>query len=237
MKPHTTKILFATEKQKILVLETKNIEPLSAEIPHTLFLSNSKWDFFLMETPSRNSKDSQLVIIKKTTHVASFPTGTIGYIEVLITTVKQPHYQITDLKSLIHSVFNTYHPETTEANNFWNQGLKQTNNSFEVNHIDLYKNSLINNSICNAQRFQNLAARVFPSLPYCRESLQCLKKLHFQNSDLIEAENVLLCKVLVGNEHCYVTHYHDVGQNSTLFQIRLKPNDKLQTQNYLSSYS
>ena len=57
---------------------------------------------------------------------------------------KTPHYHLTiedpkiDLNTLIHSVVHTYHPEVTEIIFVQYQDANQMNNSFGVNHTDLY---------------------------------------------------------------------------------------------------
>ena len=108
--------------------------------------------------------------------------------------------------------------------------MKQTNISFEVNQIDLYKAPISNNFVCNVQTPQKLAPRSFLPLPYSKEKLQFLKKFHFQYSDLNDSDNIQLCKILVGNKHCYAIHRNDVGNISTPFWITLQPETKLQKQ-------
>ena len=54
-------------------------------------------------------------IIQNTSkHVATLPTGHIGYIEVPITNEKHKFFQVNDINTLIHNVTHTYHPEITE---------------------------------------------------------------------------------------------------------------------------
>ena len=44
------------------------------------------------------------------------------------------------------------------------------------------------------------------------------------------SDYIKLCKFLVENKHSYATNRYDVGKNSILSRIRLKPDAKLQTQ-------
>ena len=69
--------------------------------------------------------------------------------------MKPSLYRIIDLKTLIHLVVHTYHPEITEPINVHYQDMKQINSSLEVNHIDLDKDPALNNSVCNVEPSQN----------------------------------------------------------------------------------
>ena len=50
-------------------------------------------------------------------HMAKFLPGILGYIEIPITTVKPSLYKFFDLKTLVNSVVQTYHPLITEPIN------------------------------------------------------------------------------------------------------------------------
>ena len=63
-----------------------------------------------------------------------------------------------------------------------------------------------------------------------KKKIQFLKKFHFQYSHLIGTKDIQLCKILVKNKKTYTTHRKEVRKISTLFQIRLKPEAKQQTQ-------
>ena len=92
------------------LLPTEKDEP-----PQTHLLLKLKRQFFFMETLSKKSEESCLASNKFfTTHMATFPTATLGFLESSITTVKLPRYRINDLCTLIHSVVSTYHPGITE---------------------------------------------------------------------------------------------------------------------------
>ena len=89
---------------------------------------------------SKNSEGLCSVLIKiNTTHTGTLPKRILGYIEILIITVKQPHYRFIDFNTLIFLVVHTYHLDVTEAINVHCQDIKQTSNSFEVKYIVLYE--------------------------------------------------------------------------------------------------
>ena len=97
--------------------------------------------------------------------MATLPTGIIGYIEIPITTAKPPLYRINVLNTLIHSVVQTYHPELTEPINVQYQDMARTNICFEVNDIDLFKDPIFNNTLCDVQLSQKSALPVLLHLP------------------------------------------------------------------------
>ena len=53
--------------------------------------------------------------------------------------------------------------------------MKQINNFFEVNHIDLYKHPILNNIVCNLKLSQKLAPKVFQPLPFLDEIYKFFK--------------------------------------------------------------
>ena len=57
------------------------------------------------------------LFVKTTVHMASLPTGILGYIELPITTVKPCLYKFFDIRTLIHPVVHTYHPQRFEPIN------------------------------------------------------------------------------------------------------------------------
>ena len=75
--------------------------------------------------------------------------------------------------------------------------MNQTNKSFDVNPIDLYKNPITNNTVCNEQPSQELAPQLIPALPYSKQKLKFLNSFHFQYSDLNDSGYIQLCKNLV----------------------------------------
>ena len=74
-----------------------------------------------------------------TMHIATLSVEITRYFETPITIVKPPHYWNSDLKTLIHSEFQTYHPDITEPKNVQFQNMERTNNSIEDNHKHLYQ--------------------------------------------------------------------------------------------------
>ena len=50
--------------------------------------------------------------------MATFPTGSTGYIESPIIAARPSHYGKSDLYTLFHSVVHTYYPEITEPSIF-----------------------------------------------------------------------------------------------------------------------
>ena len=78
----------------------------------------------------------------------------------------------------------------------------QTINFFKINHRNLFRAFLTNLTISNVQSSLRLAPRDFLILPYCKEKLRLLKKLHFQYSDLKDSETIQICKLLVDSKVC-----------------------------------
>ena len=90
-------------------------------VPHTYFATKFSTNFNFIEVFTDDKPDICATIIQNTsTHVATLPTGQIGYIEVPITNEKPKFFQVNDINTLIHNVSHTYHPEITEP-------LPQTN--------------------------------------------------------------------------------------------------------------
>ena len=84
-------------------------------IPHTYFATKFCTNFNFIEVFTDNKPDICATIIQNTSrHVATLPTGHIGYIEVPISNEKPKFFQVNELNTLIHNVTHTYHPEITE---------------------------------------------------------------------------------------------------------------------------
>ena len=99
------------------------------------------------------------------------------------TTVKPPLYRNNYLNTLIHSLVHTYHPDITERNKVDYTDVEQTNNFFEMNHIDLYKFIMTNITVYSVQNTQKLDPRVILPLPYFKGMLQFPKNFLSQHSD------------------------------------------------------
>ena len=103
-----------------------------------------------MEILLESSEDSCSVLTRNNTmHMAKLATGILGYIEIPVTTVKQSHCISIDINTLIQLVFHTYQIELTEPNIVHYQDMKKINRSFEVNHSNLYKDPILNNTVYN----------------------------------------------------------------------------------------
>ena len=178
------------------------------------------------------------MIQNSTNHIATLPTGHIGYIEVPIPNEKLKYYQVNDITTLIHNVTHTYHSEVTELippTNYSTTTEQQTifPTQFSLNQVYMADtNSLPHSpSLYNVQPTSHSSQqRVFRSLPYSPENLNFIHKLNFQFSDLTDTEYVTLCNLLLKYKTCYATHKTDVGKITTLFCIRLKSNAQLLTQ-------
>ena len=108
-------------------------------------------------------------IQKNTMDFTTLPSGEIQGLKFPTTTVRPPHYRNKSVETLIHSVDHNYQLDLTEAINFHRQD-EQTNNAFEVTHIDLYKGPMIHNIVYNLVPYQKIAHRTLPPLAYCHES-------------------------------------------------------------------
>ena len=85
-----------------------------------------------MEFLWKNFANLWSVLSKKNpTHIATFSTGIIGYIENPITTLIPSNFRSKETNTLIHSRVHTYHPGTIELINVHYQDMKQINSSFE----------------------------------------------------------------------------------------------------------
>ena len=186
-----------------------------------------------------NKPDIYATIIPNTSkHVATLPTGHIGYIEVPITIEKPKFFQVNDINTLIKSVTHTYHPELTEP-------VQQTNYfvhyddpttptpQFSLNQIYMTNSDIPHHTspLYNVQSTSHTSEpRIFPSLLNTSENPKFINKFNFQFPDLTDTEYITLCNMLLRYKTCYATHKNDVGKISTPSRIRLKPNAQLMTQ-------
>ena len=82
---------------------------------HTYFSTKFRTTFNFIEAFTEDKPDTCATLIQNTTHhIATLPTGNIGYIEVPITNEKPKYYHVNDINTLIHNVTHTYHHEITE---------------------------------------------------------------------------------------------------------------------------
>ena len=86
-----------------------------ASNPYTYFSQKFKDTFYFLDmiVNDKNKDFCSTVIQIFTCHPATLPRGIIGYIEIPIIQTTPPHYRVQDLNSLIRSVIQTYHPDTT----------------------------------------------------------------------------------------------------------------------------
>ena len=175
---------------------------------------------------------------KSTNHLATLPTGHIGYIEVPISNEKRKYYQVNDISTLLHNVTHTYHPEITEIVPQKNYTIHYDDNTVPSPQFSLQQIYMTNSDIpsITSPRYNvpptshTSKPRIFPSLPYTPENPKFINKFTFQFSDLTDTEYITLGYSLLKYKTCYATQKNDVGKIATPFRIRLKPNAQLITQ-------
>ena len=135
LKPNSSKIAhFPVNNYYNLHFSTTPQNQFFPTIPHTYFSSKFRTTFNFIEVFTDDKPDNCATIIQNSTnHVATLPTGHIGYIEVPITNEKPKYYQVNDINTLIHNVAYTYHPEITEQ-------IPQTNYPVTAN-LDTFSNT------------------------------------------------------------------------------------------------
>ena len=240
LKPKSSKIAhFPLKNYHNLHFTTTPQNHFFPSVTHTYFATKFRTNFNFIELFTDDKPDICATIIQNTSkHVATLPTGHIGYIEVPITNEKPKFFQVNDINTLIHNVTHIYHPEITEP-------IPQTNYivqyddpttpfpQFSLHQIYMTNDDIPNQTspLYNVQPTSHTSKkRIFPCLPYTSESLKIIDKFNFQFSDLTDTEYFTLCNMLLKYETCYATHKNDVGKISTPFRIRLKPNGQLMTQ-------
>ena len=122
LKPKSSKIAhFPIKNYHNLHFTTTPQNHFFPSVPHTYFATKFRTNFNFIEVFTDDKPDICATIIQNTSkHVATLPTGHIGYIEVPITNEKPKLFQVNDINTLIHNVTHTYHPDITEP-------LPQTN--------------------------------------------------------------------------------------------------------------
>ena len=130
--------------------------------------------------------------IGNTSHMAAFPTGLFGYIEIPLATVRPLHYRVKHINTPIHTVIHTYHPDITEPVLDHYQDMTYNTANFELNQTELLNNSNIQSIplIPNVQPSDKLARRTFPTPPYLNDNLQFLKKKFFSNMLTLLMQNI-----------------------------------------------
>ena len=239
LKPKSSKIAhFPIKIYHNLHFTTTPQNHFFPSVPHTYFATEFRTNFNFIEVFTVDKPDICATIIQNTSkHVATLPTGHIGYIEVPITNEKPKFFQVNDINTLIHNVTHTYHPEITEPFPQTNYIVQYDDPTtpppqFALHQIHMTNNDIPNQTspLYNVQPTYTSEKRIFPSLPYTSENLKFIIKFNFQFSDLTDTEYNTLCNMLLKYKTCYATHKNVVGKISTLFRIRLKPNAQLMTQ-------
>ena len=240
LKPKSSKIAhFPIKKYHNLQFTTIPQNHFFPSVNHTYFATQFCTNSNFIEVFTDDKPDVCATIIENTSkHVATLPTGHIGYIEVPITNEKPKFFQVNDINTLIHNVTHTYHPEITEPvpqTNYIVQYDDPTTSppKFSLHQIYMTNDDIPNQTspLYNVQPTSHTSEkRIFPSLPYTSENLKFIIKFNFHFSDLTDTEYITLCNMLLKYKTCYATHKNDVGKISTPFRIRPKPNAQLMTQ-------
>ena len=183
-KPNSFNIAHFPIKNYDLHLTTTLQNQFIPTIPHTYFCTRFRTTFIFNEVFTDDKPNICATIIQNSTnHIATLPTGHIGYIEVPITNEKPKYYQVKDINTLINNVTHTYHPEITEfvpQTNYSLQSIDKTVPSYQVSINQLYVTDQNPSSkispIYNVQPTPHISKpRIFPSLPYTAEILDYIK--------------------------------------------------------------
>ena len=116
LKPKSSKIAhFPIKNYHNLHFTTTPQNHFFPSVPHIYFATKFRTNFNFIEIFTDNQPNICATIIQNTSeHVATLPTGHIGYIEVPITNEKPKFVHVNNINTLIHIVTHTYHPEITE---------------------------------------------------------------------------------------------------------------------------
>ena len=112
--------------------------------------------------------------------------------EIPITTVKPQLLRIFDINTLIPSVVHTYHFDSTEPITVQYQVMKQTSKSFESIHIDLFKDPMISNTICEVE----ISSASITNFTILQKNMKFLRKCPLQNSDFIDSDLFIIWNFL-----------------------------------------
>ena len=106
--------------------------------------------------------------------------------------------------------------------------MNSTTSFLEANHFDLYHDPTIKKTTCDANDITKYLHEYFHH--YHTAKKICNFSRSFISKTLIFSGNIQHGKVFAEIKHCYATFCEDAGEISTLFQIRLKLDAKMQTQ-------
>ena len=239
LKPKSSKIAhFRIKNYHTLHFTTTPQNHFFPSVPHTYFATKFRTNFNFIEVFTDEKPDICATTIQNTDkHVATVPTGHIGYIEVPMTNEKPKFFQVNDLNTLIHIVTHIYHPDITEPVPQTNYIIHYDDPTTPSIQFSLHQIYMTCSDIHQTSPLYNLQPtshtsekRIFTALPYTSDNLKFINKFNFQFSDLTDIEYITLCNMILKYKTCYATHEHDVGKISTLFRIRLKPNAQPITQ-------
>ena len=182
LKPKSSKIAhFPIKNYHNLHFTTTPQNHFFPSVPHTYFATNFRTTFNFVEVFTDDKPDICATIIQNTSkHVATLPTGHIGYIEVPITNEKPKFFQVNDINTLIHNVTHTYHPDITEPLPQTNYFVQYDDPTTPPPQFSLHQFYMTNNDIpnqisplYNVQPTSHTSEkRIFPSLPYTSENLK-----------------------------------------------------------------
>ena len=115
LKPNSSKIAqFPIKNYYDLRFTTTPQNQFFPTVPHTHFSTNFRTTFIFIDIFTDDKPEICATNIQNSkNHIATVPTGHIGYIEVPITNGKPTNYQVNEINILIHNVTHTYHPEVT----------------------------------------------------------------------------------------------------------------------------
>ena len=240
LKPKSSKIAhFPIKKYYNLHFTTNPQNHFFPTVPHTYFATKFRTNFNFIEVFTDKNPDICATIVQNTSkHLATLPTGNIGYIEVPITNEKPKFYQVNDINTLIHNVTHTYHPDITEPVPPTNYVVHYDDSTTPSPQFSLHQIYMTHSDtphktspLYNVQPTSNTSEkRIFPFLPYTSDNLKFIIKFNFQFLDITDTEYITICNMLLKYKTCYATHKNDVGKIFTPFRIRLKPNAQLLTQ-------
>ena len=209
---------FPIKSSSSFSIKTTENETILPSPPHTYFNKslNSTFNFLQLHDPTKTNlppSHCSVVIQNITNHSAKLPFGCIGYIETPATLDLPSSYNVHDINSLAHSVFNSYYPTLVEPRPPLRSSSLPSNlssSSFELHNLQTTQ----------------INQHSFPTPPYSKQTLSVLKKSKFQYSDITNEEYLKICQILVKYQSCCATRFNFVGQSSTPFRIRLKPKRK-----------
>ena len=186
LKPNSLKIAhFLNKNYYNLHFETTPQNQFFPTVPHTYFSTKFRTTFTFLKVFTEDKPDTCATLIQNSTnHIATLPTGHIGYIEVPITNEKPKYYHVKDINTLIHNVNCTYHSEITELIQQTEYSSHNEDDTVPFHQFPLHRVYMTNpdiptktSSLYNVQPTSHTSEhRVFPSLPYTTESLKFINK-------------------------------------------------------------